>query len=34
MLAQNGGASSNAEAIELLRTDIRERIGSLIVRNT
>jgi hypothetical protein len=27
MLAHNGGASSNADAIELLRTDIRERIG-------
>jgi hypothetical protein len=27
MLAQDGGASSNADAIELLRADIRERIG-------
>jgi hypothetical protein len=27
MLAQDGGAASNRDAIELLRTDIRERIG-------
>jgi hypothetical protein len=27
MLSQYGGASSNGAAIELLRTEIRERIG-------